>query len=170
MDKSNYKTLTKNLKYIINQLYIVFAFYLIGFFLFIFSVEIIVIKSIKPTGFEWNNLNLIWIFGLIILFIIFIWNMLIYYQTLKIQNVIISFYFNEIKILNKYLKKWKQKVIEHKNTKWWFLNIFNIEVWLKSIMKNLDYINEHQIQTNSKKDKMQTIVEKYYEQLNKKNN
>ena len=171
MDKSNYKTLTRNLKYIIIQLYLVSSFYLIGFFLFIFSVEIIVIKSIKTSGFEWNNLNLIWIFGLIILLITFIWNMLVYYQTLKIQNIIIQFYFNEIQILNKYLKKWKQKVIEHKNTKWWFLNIFNIEVWLRSIMKNLDYIYEHQTKNhNTKKDKMQTIVEKYYEQLNKKNN
>ncbi|MBO6041728.1 hypothetical protein J6P59_06975 [bacterium] len=51
MNNFDYQTLTKNLKYSIFSLYTVFSFYLIGFFLFSFSVEIIVIKSIKSNGF-----------------------------------------------------------------------------------------------------------------------
>ena len=168
MDNFYYQTLIKNLRYSISWLYTVFSFYLIGFLLFIFSVEIVVIKSIKSNGFVWNNMNLIWIFGLIIMFIAFVLNIVVYYQTLKLQKQVIP-YFDKIVILNKYLRKWKQKVKEHKNNNWWFLNIFNILVWLKSFKKNIDYIHALQINFNNNIDKLQTIVEKYYEQINTKN-
>lgn len=168
MNNFDYQTLTKNLKYSIFSLYTVFSFYLIGFFLFSFSVEVIVIKSIKSNGFVWNNMNLIWIFGLIIMFVAFVWNIVVYYQTLKLQKQVIP-YFDKIVILNKYLRKWKHRIKANKNNNWWFLNIFNILVWLKSIKKNIDYIHAHQNNFNNNKDKLQTIVEKYYEQINMKN-
>ena len=175
MSNQKYYFLLQKLKTCLWLFYSTLATYLIGFFLFIFSVEVIVIHSTINGIYIYNNVNLVWIFGLIIMFIAFIINIFLFIYVRKTEQLVIKHALKDVQYTNKYLKKWKQKVINHLSTLWYFLNIFNIEVWVRSVSKNLEIVQTANINGNNKKDKLSTIVEDYYAQMhpqdnNKKNN
>ena len=175
MQNQKYYFLLQKLKTCLWLFYSTLAIYIIGFFMFIFSVEVIVIHSSVNGVYVYNNVNLVWIFGLIIMFIAFIINIYLFIDVRKVEQLVIKHAFKDIQYTNKYLKKWKQKVINHLSTIWYFLNIFNIEVWTRSVSKNLQIIQTDNVPNNHQKDKLGTIVEDYYAKLhpednNKKNN
>lgn len=163
-----YKWFKKNYKFNINLFYITFSLYIIGFLLFICSLEYIILHSLNKDGdFVWSNLNLIWIFGLIILVIAVCFNISLYLSTLKIEKAILKIGINEIKINNKYLLKWKQKIKNHLSTKYYFLNLFNIQIWFKSLKANFEYFQEHHVisKQENNNDKITSIFEEYHKQF-----
>ena len=164
MQNQKYYFLLQKLKTCLWLFYSTLATYLIGFFLFIFSVEAIVIHSTINGIYVYNNVNLVWIFGLIIMFIALIINIFLFIYVRKTAQLVIKHAFKDLQYTNKYLRKWKEKITNHLNTTWYFLNLFNIEVWIRSVSKNLQ-IAKSTPPVNNKKDKLDTIIADYYAQM-----
>ena len=55
-------------------------------------------------------------------------NIFLIIYTKQVEQLVIKHAFKDVQYTNKYLKKWKQKVINHLSTYWYFCNLFNIEV------------------------------------------
>lgn len=169
MNNLEYKFIKRKLKLYLIELYTILTLYGVGFLLFICSSEYAILHSINKNGdFVWNNLNLIWIFGLILIFIGFVVNIILYISILKLEKTIIKNFLKLITIGNKFINKWKKKIKNNLDTRFFFLNIFNIEVWIRSINKNFDYAILNKDTQNKSKDKLTSIIEEYYEQI--KNN
>lgn len=173
MTNIKYDFFEKKIKSSLMYLYFILSAYAISFLLFICSVEYVILHSLNKNGqFVWNNLNIIWIIGLVMLFLVVIVNIWFYFYILKFEKNIIKNFFNEIVLKNKYLEKWKLKVKNHLSTKIFFLNIFNILVWLTSLKINLNYAKNHKVGNEFVKnnDKITSIFEEYHNQLKQKEN
>ena len=175
MQNQKYYFLLQKLKTCLWLFYSTLVIYLIGFFMFIFSVEVIVIHSMHNGIYVYNNVNLVWIFGLIIMFIGFLVNIYLYFDVKKTEQLVIKHAFKDLQYINKYLKKWKEKVSNHLSTVWYFCNLFNIEVWVRSVSKNLQIVKTEDLTSIKKQDKLDTIIADYYasqhqQENSKKNN
>lgn len=176
MQNQKYYFLLQKLKTCLGLFYGTLTTYLVGFFMFIFSVEVIVIHSMHNGVYVYNNVNLVWIFGLIIMLIGLLLNIFLIIYTKQVEQLVIKHAFKDVQYTNKYLKKWKQKVINHLSTYWYFCNLFNIEVWVRSVSKNLQIVRTNKDNNPKQKDKLDTIIADYYAQMhheasnNKKNN
>ena len=98
------------------------------------------------------------------MFIALLINIYLFIAIKKTEQLVIKHAFKDLTYTNKYLRKWKQKVINHLTTNWYFLNLFNIEVWIRSVSKNLQIVKTESI-VNQPKDRLSTIIADYYAQM-----